>query len=64
MRVWVDQNLCQGHGLCRMSAPSIFEVADEDGHAHVIDENIATEDEDDALLGVDSCPDRAIQVEE
>ena len=34
MRVWIDQDLCTGDGLCTEIEPSIFEMAD-DGLAYV-----------------------------
>ena len=36
VRVWVDQNLCTGDGLCVQYAPEIFEF-DVDGLAYVKD---------------------------
>ena len=34
MKVWIDQALCTGDGLCTEIAPDIFEMAD-DGLAYV-----------------------------
>ena len=34
MKVWIDQDLCTGDGLCAEIAPDIFEMAD-DGLAYV-----------------------------
>ena len=34
MKVWIDQDLCTGDGLCTEIAPDIFEMAD-DGLAYV-----------------------------
>lgn len=36
MRVWVDQQLCTGDGLCVQYAPEVFEF-DVDGLAYVKD---------------------------
>jgi ferredoxin len=36
VRVWVDQNLCTGDGLCVQYAPEVFEF-DIDGLAYVKD---------------------------
>ncbi|HLT10440.1 MAG TPA: ferredoxin [Micromonosporaceae bacterium] len=36
LRVWVDQNLCTGDGLCVQYAPDVFEF-DVDGLAYVKD---------------------------
>lgn len=37
-KVWIDQDLCTGDGLCTELAPDIFEMGD-DGLAYVKDEN-------------------------
>lgn len=37
MKVWIDQDLCTGDGLCAEIAPAIFEMAD-DGLAYVKEE--------------------------
>ncbi|MFJ9127753.1 ferredoxin [Streptomyces sp. NPDC102340] len=34
VRVWIDQNLCTGDGLCTQYAPEVFEFGD-DGLAYV-----------------------------
>lgn len=62
MRVQVNADRCQGHGVCHMSAPDIFQLRDEDGHSYVLSEEIRPEDEAAARLGADSCPERAIEV--
>jgi ferredoxin len=63
MQVRVDEERCQGHGLCRLSAPDIFFAREEDGHAYVKSEDVAAGQEDDAQLAADSCPELAIEVE-
>lgn len=62
MRVSVDLNVCQGHGVCHMSAPDVFELDEEDGHAIVQKDPVPAELEDQAQLAADSCPERAITV--
>ena len=37
-RVWIDQDLCTGDGICAEIAPSIFEM-DDDGLAYVKEAN-------------------------
>ena len=37
LRVWIDQDLCTGDGLCVQYAPEVFEF-DVDGLAYVKDE--------------------------
>jgi ferredoxin len=38
LRVWIEQNLCTGDGLCVQYAPEVFEF-DVDGLAYVKDES-------------------------
>jgi ferredoxin len=63
MQVRVDEERCQGHGLCRLSAPDIFFAREEDGHAYVLSETVPAGREDEAQLAADSCPELAIEVE-
>jgi ferredoxin len=62
MRVSVDLDVCQGHGVCHMSAPDVFELDETDGHAIVMVDPVPAELEADAQLAADSCPERAITV--
>jgi ferredoxin len=62
VKVHVDPQLCQGHTLCAMSAPELFALRDEDGHAHEISEDVPTGKESAALEAARSCPEQAIQV--
>ena len=64
MRVRVDPQLCQGHGMCHMSAPEIFQLREEDGHSYVLSEVVPAGLEDAARLGAESCPECAISVDE
>ncbi len=64
MRVRVDLNVCQGHGVCHMSAPDVFELAPEDGHSVVVADPVPEMLHSAARLGADSCPERAISVED
>lgn len=63
MHVKIDDERCQGHGLCRISAPDLFFAREEDGNAYVKDETIPAGREDDAELAADSCPELAIEVD-
>ena len=62
MRVRIDGERCQGHGLCRISAPDLFFAREEDGSAYVKDEEVPEGREADAQLAADSCPELAIEV--
>ena len=62
MRVAVNLDVCQGHGVCHMSAPDVYELDPEDGHSIVMVDPVPPHLESAAQLGVDSCPERAISV--
>lgn len=62
MKVTVDQERCQGHTLCAMKAPQLFELDDIDGHSSAITEDVPAELESLATAAVRSCPERAISV--
>jgi ferredoxin len=60
MKVRVDPQLCQGHTLCAMTAPDLFVLSDEDGHARAADEDVAPEDETLVKEAARTCPEQAI----
>jgi ferredoxin len=62
MRIRVDPEVCQGHTLCAMSAPDLFVLSEEDGHARAISEEVPSGQEDRAREAVRSCPEQAILV--
>lgn len=64
MRVRVNQERCQGHGLCRLSAPGIFFAQEEDGHSYVKNEDVPVGEEGLAQLAHDSCPELAIEIDD
>lgn len=68
MRIQVDRQLCQGHGVCALEAPEVFEVGEsEDGtYAEV---QLLTETPDEALrskveAAVRFCPNRVLSIED
>lgn len=64
MKVIADLNRCQGHGLCRMAAPELFELREEDGQVIPPAGEIPGGLEDRAQLGVDACPELALSIQE
>jgi ferredoxin len=62
MRVRVDPEKCQGHTLCAMKAPGLFELSEVDGHSTAVTDEVAAGDEAAALDAVHSCPEQAIIV--
>jgi ferredoxin len=63
MRVSVDLDVCQGHGVCHMSAPELFELDPDDAHAIVQLDPVPEGLEVDARTAVDACPERAISLQ-
>jgi ferredoxin len=64
LRVYVDEAVCQGHTLCAMAAPEIFELRDEDGHAVVKVADFTPEVMAAARRAALTCPEQAIVIEE
>jgi len=62
-RVEVDASRCEGHGLCVMEAPSVFEP-DDDGYARVVRVEVDGADRSAANRAARACPAAAIMVGE
>ncbi len=76
MKVWIDQDLCTGDGLCEEIAPSVFTLLD-DGLAYVKDGDkvysepggsaglaaVATDMEDATIEAAEECPGECIFIE-
>lgn len=63
MKVRVDPQRCQGHTLCAMIAPDIFELSDIDGSSSAVREIVPPDRENAVLEAAQSCPEQAIVVE-
>ena len=76
MKVWIDQDLCTGDGLCEEICPSVFTLLD-DGLAYVKQDgvalsspggsaglaNVAPEFEDAVVEASEECPGECIFIE-
>ncbi|MBF6072249.1 ferredoxin [Nocardia farcinica] len=62
MRVVVDRDRCEGHGMCEALAPDLFRVGDDDV-ARPRTDTLGPADRDVAELAVDSCPVQALRLE-
>jgi ferredoxin len=60
VKVWVDPERCQGHTLCAMIAPKVFQLDDVDGHSSPVSEVVAVDQEAKVAEAVRSCPEQAI----
>ena len=57
MKVWIDQDLCTGDGLCEEIAPDVFTLLD-DGLAYVPDGQL-----DAVIESAEECPGECIFIE-
>ena len=62
MKVRVDPERCQGHTLCAMIAPKMFELDDIDGHSSPVSEEVPADQEANVAEAVRSCPEQAISI--
>jgi ferredoxin len=62
MRIQVDRDLCQGHGVCKEEAPQVFDV--EGDTVVVLQEAPGNEQREAVKLAVKYCPTRALSVED
>ena len=63
MRIKVDTDLCQGHGVCESEAPALFTVS-KAGQLTVLDAAPGADQADAARRAVKFCPTGALKIEE
>jgi len=63
MRIVVDRDLCQGHGMCEEEAPDVFRVED-DGTLTVLMPEPPAEQQEAVREACRYCPCGALSVEE
>jgi ferredoxin len=63
VRVVVDRDLCQGHGVCESEAPDVFSVSKK-GVLTIVDENPAEDLRPMIENAVAFCPTHALRIEE
>jgi ferredoxin len=62
MEIYVESDLCQGHGRCHALAPDVFEL-DETGYVALSGQiTIPCGVEDQVREGVAACPEGALRV--
>ena len=63
MKVIVDRDLCQGHGVCESEAPEVFSVSKQ-GVLTILEETPEARWRAQVELAVSFCPTRALRIEE
>ncbi|MEX2557521.1 MAG: ferredoxin [Actinomycetota bacterium] len=63
MRIVVDLDLCQGHGVCESEAPEVFSVAKK-GQVTVRDQTPPEEMRAKVEMAVKFCPTHALKIVE
>ncbi len=63
MRVSVDLDLCQGHGVCESEAPTVFELA-KNATVTIIDECPDEQLRAEVETAVRFCPTSALRINE
>jgi ferredoxin len=63
MRIVVDRDLCQGHGVCESEAPEVF-ATPKQGQVDVKDETPPEELRAKVELAVKYCPTHALKIVE
>jgi ferredoxin len=64
VKVHVDPERCQGHTLCAMIAPKVFQLDEIDGHSSPLSEDVPADQEEQVREAVRSCPEQAIAIGE
>lgn len=62
MRATVDRGRCQGHALCVLNAPDLFDLDDVESHAYVLADAVPDGLAELAHSAAQSCPEQAIAV--
>ena len=62
MRIVVDRDLCEGHGMCESMAHEFFEL-DDDDVLQVLDETPGEEHRRELAAAAESCPVLALSLE-
>jgi ferredoxin len=62
MKIIVDFDVCQSHGLCTQSAPEVFEIRD-DGFLYILNEAPPDSLRTKVERAIQECPTGAIKVE-
>jgi sterol 14-demethylase len=62
-RIVVDEDLCQGHGVCEAEDPDLFEV-NRDHKVELLDDHPGDDHRKTAEMAVKYCPTHALSIVE
>jgi ferredoxin len=62
MKLYLDQDRCEGHQECHAVDPSLFPLTDEGNSAVLDGQEVPAGSEEEALDGVAACPLMALSV--
>lgn len=62
MKVRIRDHKCVGQGMCRLAAPEVFELSDDDGHAYVTSADVPAGLEQAVMQAERGCPEEAIEL--
>jgi sterol 14-demethylase len=63
VRITVDRDLCQGHGVCESEAPEVFSVS-KNGVLTILHESFDPDLRGAIEVAVSYCPTHALRIEE
>jgi ferredoxin len=63
VKITVDRDLCQGHGVCESEAPGIFQVS-QGGVLEVLDQAPPEDRRAEVAAAVRYCPTSALTIQE
>lgn len=61
--VVADPDMCQGHAMCVLEAPGLFEVPKR-GTVQILQPEVAPENEDAVRAAIRHCPTQALSIKE
>jgi ferredoxin len=63
MRILVDRDLCDGHGMCEAMAHEFFEL-DDDDVMQLLDESPPESERDTVQAAIQACPALALSLQD
>lgn len=64
MRVTADYDLCQGHAMCQLEAPEVFDYDKDTNQVRVLDEHPDESRRSEVGAAVKYCPTMALAIDD